>query len=122
MMTFTDLTSVPVDRLVRFTHQLHLAAVAYLARFTGPSRQHTESDLRCYLSWCAEGGPGTLTVRRPHLELYMRRSRACDEAMPECTIWFTYHLVHKEAQMRGLHVEAEGVTQPGGRVGAGRRC
>jgi hypothetical protein len=27
---------------------------AYLARFKGTSREHTESDLRCSLSWCAE--------------------------------------------------------------------
>jgi hypothetical protein len=29
---------------------VRLAASAYLARFTGSSREHTESDLRCYLS------------------------------------------------------------------------
>jgi hypothetical protein len=28
---------------------VRLAASAYLARFTGSSREHTESDLRCYL-------------------------------------------------------------------------
>ena len=35
---------------------LRLAVAAYLARFKGPSRVHTESDLRCYLAWCAEHG------------------------------------------------------------------
>ena len=35
---------------------LRLAAAAYLARFTGLSRTHTESDLRAYLTWCAERG------------------------------------------------------------------
>jgi hypothetical protein len=33
-----------------------LAATAYLARFKGSSRDHTESDLRCLLAWCAERG------------------------------------------------------------------
>jgi hypothetical protein len=28
-----------------------LAASAYLAPFTGSSREQTESDLRCYLRW-----------------------------------------------------------------------
>jgi hypothetical protein len=28
---------------------VRLAASAYLARFTGSSREHTGSDLRCYL-------------------------------------------------------------------------
>lgn len=34
--------------------QVRLAALAYLARFTGSSREHTESDLRCFLRWCAD--------------------------------------------------------------------
>jgi integrase/recombinase XerD len=71
MMTFTDLTSVP-DPLAPFTGQLRLAVAAYLARYTGPSRQHTESDLRCYLSWCADRGLDPLAARRLHLELYIR--------------------------------------------------
>lgn len=33
---------------------LRLATVAYLARYTGSSRAHTESDLRLYLTWCLE--------------------------------------------------------------------
>ena len=54
MMSFTDLASVPSDRPTPWTERLPLAVAAYLARFTGSSRQHTESDLRCYLFWCAE--------------------------------------------------------------------
>ena len=72
MMSFTDLPSVPSDHLVPFTDQLRLAVAAYLARFTGASRYHTESDLRCYLGWCAERGLDPLAARRPHLELYIR--------------------------------------------------
>jgi hypothetical protein len=53
MMTFTALPSVPSDPLVLFTDQLRLAVAAYLARFKGSSRYHTESDLRSYLAWCA---------------------------------------------------------------------
>jgi integrase/recombinase XerD len=44
----------------------------YLARFKGSSREHTESDLRCYLAWCGERGLDPLAARRPHLELYIR--------------------------------------------------
>jgi hypothetical protein len=32
----------------------------------------TESDLRCYLAWCAERGLDPLAAQRPHLELYIR--------------------------------------------------
>jgi integrase/recombinase XerD len=72
MMTFTELASVPSDPLAPFTDQLRLAVAAYLARFKDSSREHTESDLRCYLSWCAERDLDPLAARRPHLELYIR--------------------------------------------------
>jgi integrase/recombinase XerD len=72
MMTFTGLASVPSDPVGLFTDQLRLAVTAYLARFKGTFREHTESDLRCYLAWCAERGLDPLAARRPHLELYIR--------------------------------------------------
>jgi hypothetical protein len=72
MMNFTELASAPSDRPVPFIDQLRLAVAAYLAHFKGSSREHTESDLRCFLAWCAERGLDPLTARRPHLELYIR--------------------------------------------------
>jgi integrase/recombinase XerD len=72
MMTSTELASAPSDRPMVFTEQLRLAAAAYLARFKGSSREHTDSDLRCYLVWCAERGLDPLAARRPQLELYIR--------------------------------------------------
>jgi integrase/recombinase XerD len=72
MRTFTDLPSVPSRSLASFTDQLRLAVAAYLARFQGSSRYHTESDLRCYLAWCADRSLDPLAARRPHLELYIR--------------------------------------------------
>ena len=68
-MTFTELPSDPPGP---FTDQLRLAVAAYLARFKGSSRDHTESDLRCYLAWCAGQGQDPLAAQRPHLELYLR--------------------------------------------------
>jgi integrase/recombinase XerD len=55
-----------------FTNQLRLAVAAYLAGFKGSSREHTEPDLRCYLSGCTERGLDPLAVKRPHLELCIR--------------------------------------------------
>ena len=72
MLNFTDLARVPSDPPEPFTDRLRLAAAAYLARFTGSSRQRTESDLRSYLAWCAERGLDPLAAQRPHLELYIR--------------------------------------------------
>jgi len=57
---------------VAHADRLRLAVAAYLARFKGASRDHTSSDLRCYLTWCAERGLDPLLARRPHLELYIR--------------------------------------------------
>jgi hypothetical protein len=68
MMNFPDLASFPSDRPATFTDQLRLAVAAYLARFKGSSREHTESDLRSYLAWCAERGLDPLAARRPHLD------------------------------------------------------
>ena len=72
MTTFTQLTPAPSDPPEPFTDRLRLAVAAYLARFKGTSREHTESDIRCYLAWCAERGLDPLAARRPHLELYIR--------------------------------------------------
>ena len=72
MATFARLTLMPSDPPEPFTDRLRLAVAAYLARFKGSSREHTESDLRCYLAWCAEQGLDPLAAQRPHLELYIR--------------------------------------------------
>ena len=45
---------------------------AYLARFKGVSRTHTESDLRCFLTWCVDRELAPLTARRVHIELDVR--------------------------------------------------
>ena len=71
MMNFPAPASAPSDRTA-CTDPLRLAVAAYLARFKGSSREHTESDLRCFLTWCAEQGLDPLAARRPHLELYIR--------------------------------------------------
>jgi site-specific recombinase XerD len=51
---------------------IRLAIAAYLARFKGQSRMHTESDLRGYLDWCGQRNLDPLVATRPHLELYLR--------------------------------------------------
>ena len=71
MMNFPAPASAPSDRTA-CTDPLRLAVAAYLARFKGSSRKHTESDLRRFLTWCAEQGLDPLAARRPHLELYIR--------------------------------------------------
>jgi site-specific recombinase XerD len=49
-----------------------MAVAAHLARYTGSSRQHIAGDLRMFLDWCTETELDPLTVRRVHVELYLR--------------------------------------------------
>jgi integrase/recombinase XerD len=72
MMTLIELAPAPSDPPKPFTDRLRLAVAAYLARFTGSSREHTESDLRCYLAWRAGQGLDPLAAQRSHLGLYIR--------------------------------------------------
>jgi hypothetical protein len=51
---------------------LDAAVAAYLGRFKGVSRAHTESDLRVFLSWCIQHHLDSLHVQRQHLERYVR--------------------------------------------------
>ena len=85
MTTFTDLPSISSAHLGPFPDRLRLAVAAYLARFTGSSRDHTSSDLRCYLTWCAERGLDPLAATRPHLELYIRWMQEIRRFRP-CTV------------------------------------
>lgn len=62
---FPVLLAADTDPLVR-------AAAAYLARFKDATRVHTESDLRAFLTWCAERRLPPLTAQRVHIELYVR--------------------------------------------------
>ena len=56
-----------------FAHaSLRMAIAAYLARFNGQSRVHTESDLRAFLTWCERQSLDPITAKRPHIELYLR--------------------------------------------------
>jgi integrase/recombinase XerD len=70
-MTTPETVLVPV-LLPRDTYPVRLAVAAYLARYKGQSRVHTESDLRSYLTWCHERDLDPLAAQRPHVELYIR--------------------------------------------------
>ena len=116
MMNFADLASVSSDHLVSFTDQLRLAVAAYLARFKGSSREHTESDLRCYVSWCAERGLDPLAARRPHLELYIRWMQEVRHFKPS-TVSRRFSVVagfYKTCVIDGIleHSPAEHVRRP----------
>ena len=72
MMHYNELVPAQASALVPHADRLRLAVAAYLARFKGTSRDHADSDLRCYLTWCTDRGLDPFLARRPHLELYIR--------------------------------------------------
>jgi len=116
MMNPPDPMSAPADHPAPFTDQVRLAVAAYLARFTGPSRQHTESDLRCYPSWSAGRGLDPLAARRPHLELYIRWMQEIRRFKPS-TVSRRFSVVtgfYKTCVIDGLlgHSPAEHVRRP----------
>src|SRR5690242_6436413 len=136
MTTFTQLTSAPSPSPEPFTDQLRLAVAAYLARFKGSSREHTESDLRCYLAWCAEHALDPLTAQRPHLELYIRWMQEIRRFKPSTvsrrfsvaagfyrTCVLNGILEHSPAEhVRRPSVPAESPTPSGSRTCSSRPC
>jgi site-specific recombinase XerD len=72
MERFTDVLPVRLVDSRAVADPLRLAVAAYLARYTGSSRDHAHCDLRCFLVWCAERGLDPLAASRVHLELYIR--------------------------------------------------
>ena len=56
MERFADVLPARFVDSTAATDRLRLAVAAYLARYTGSSRDHAHSDLRCFLAWCAERG------------------------------------------------------------------
>jgi hypothetical protein len=51
---------------------LRVAVAAYLARYKGLSRAHTDSDLQVFLRWCGERVLDPLAARRVDVELFVR--------------------------------------------------
>ncbi|MDB5910542.1 MAG: Phage integrase family protein, partial [Massilia sp.] len=70
MASFDEL--IPAPSVMVGADPLRAATAAHLARYKGTTRMHTESDLRIYLTWCAERNLQPLTVGRHQVELYIR--------------------------------------------------
>jgi hypothetical protein len=68
----TVLVPASTGEMLSSGERLRIAVAAFLARYTGLSRQHTASDLRGFLDWCAERGLDPLVASRPQLELFVR--------------------------------------------------
>jgi hypothetical protein len=72
VMTTFFLSPASTGSAVPFADPLKMAVGAYLGRFKGSSREHTGSDLRVYLAWCAARDQSPLAAQRADLERYVR--------------------------------------------------
>ena len=74
MMHYNEL--VPAQpALLQHADHLRLAVAAYLARFKGTSRDHADSDLRYYLTWCADRSLDPFLARRFEFSAKERHGR-----------------------------------------------
>jgi len=113
---FTDARPVRPADFVATADPLRLAVAAYLARFSGSSRDHANSDLRCFLAWCVQRGLDPLTARRVHLELYIRWMQEVRRFKPS-TVSRRFSVVagfYRTAVIDGVleHSPAEHVRRP----------
>jgi hypothetical protein len=60
-------TVAPSDDVV-----VRAAVSAYLGRYRGQTRLHTESDLRVFLRWCTDHAVDPLAAIRVDVECYVR--------------------------------------------------
>jgi site-specific recombinase XerD len=63
----SDIGVAPADQLV-----LRAAVSAYLGRYRGETRLHTESDLGVFLGWCIDQDLAPLAAARLDIERYLR--------------------------------------------------
>ena len=76
---------------------------AYLARFKGSSRKHTESDLRCYLAWCAGRGLDPLAAQRPTADSEaFYASRLPVPCPPETGLILSGHVMSRRSLLRNF--------------------
>src|SRR5208283_5431413 len=54
--------------------EAHMAAAAFLARYSGRTLETYRFDLRSYFEWCAGVGLAVLEAKRAHIELWRTAS------------------------------------------------
>jgi integrase/recombinase XerD len=65
-------TAMPVLDARGHLARHELAAMTYLAGYSGQTRRNYASHLKMFFTWCAQVGLDPLTAKRPHLELFLR--------------------------------------------------
>jgi site-specific recombinase XerD len=71
-MTPLTITPAVFDSTAQL-EEAELTAVAFLTRYSDPTRDAYTQDLRCYFQWAHDAGLDVLAVTRAHIELYRTR-------------------------------------------------
>lgn len=65
---------------------LRSAAAAYLARFKGAARTHTESDLKIFFGWCERGAAVDRAVQQPGRLAALMLTASAGQAGDQCQV------------------------------------
>lgn len=100
-----------------FIPRHELAAMTYLARFSGATLTNYSSLLKTFFAWCADHGLDPLDAERAHLELYVRHCELERKNHPST-------IGHKIGVLRGYydfaHYDGILTSNPAARVRAPR--
>jgi hypothetical protein len=121
MMHYDELVPAQAGDLLRHADRLRLVVAAYLARFKGASRDHANSDLRCYVT----GAPSAAWTRSwPGARTWSCTSAGCKRfagssprwSEPEVRSWLT-RLSNRDFGRVDFHVglladQAENLGEP----------
>lgn len=88
----------------RVFDEAELAAVAFLARYSGRTLDAYRQDLRSYFTWAAAAGFEVLVATRPHVELYRHHmeERGLAPSMIDrrlCTVCGFYRFAHIDGRI-----------------------
>ena len=61
--------------------EAHMAAAAFLARYSGRTLETYRFDLRSYFEWCGGVGLWVLEAKRAHIELWRAPARSGDRRL-----------------------------------------
>ncbi len=115
--------------VVRELDEAELAAVAFLARYSGRTLEAYRKDLRFFVAWAQSVGLAVLAATRPHIELFRHHMEQRELAASTidrrlATVCGLYRFAHIDGrdriEPRQVRPAAEGAPQPRTRHGPQR--
>src|SRR5215210_3588034 len=104
MQTNSTLFDLELRSQQRVFDEAELAAVAFLARYSGRTLDAYRHDLRSYFAWAEAAGFEVLVATRPHVELYRHHMEQRGLAASTidrrlCTVCGFYRFAHIDGRI-----------------------